>query len=393
MEKLINTSGDPLIEIYEAADYYYEQAQRRTEAKIIEQAEAVYFLGLGTACFWHRAPLIASKLSNFSGIIGGSEARKLREYGHLNFLKSNSDIILIEEIDRSKVTVLIDFGEGLTGRLFSESLEAQFEVVNWLQASHDLNLVHTYLPLKVEREETYKNIDAFQQIDSMFADDFSRNTLRARLQSLLSMDPLYLQKFQTVSGIVRKKNSQDHPICVSENEDFVDVGAYNGDTVREFVDSADLKYASITAYEPDMQSFKTLKYWCDKLPRAESYNYAVSDFNGQVGFYEDKENSLGSRIQNNTSPQKQTETRSCVKLDDHLTKMSLVAIDVEGYEVNVIEGARSLIGSCQPKMHISAYHYPLDIIKIVSTLKTVSNRKLFLRHQGSTLYDTNLIVV
>jgi FkbM family methyltransferase len=381
-----------MINVYTNADHYYEQAQRRTDARIIGQADAVYFLGLGTACFWHRAPLVASKLSNFSGLIGGFEAKKLREYGRLNFLKPNSDIINIEEIDRSKKTVLIDFNEGLTGRLFSESLETQFAVVNWLQATHDLDLPHTYLPLKIEREETYKNIDWFQQIDAMLADDFSRNTLRARLQSLLSMNPFYLQRFQTVSGIVQERNSHDHPICVSENEDFVDVGAYNGDTVRQFVNSADGKYASITAYEPDKRSFKTLSHWCDKLPRAEAYNYAVSDFSGEVSFFEDEKNSQGSHIQGNASLKQKAEVRSCVKLDDHLKEMSLLAIDVEGYELNVIEGAEGLIGLFEPKMHISAYHYPLDIPKLVAKLAPMSNRKLFLRHQHSTLYDTNLIV-
>ena len=392
MENLLNTNDHPLIQVFENVDYYYEQAQRRTDAKIIEQADAVYFLGVGTPSFWHKAPLIASRLSNFSGLIGGAEVRRLREHGRLNSLKSNFDIINVEEVDRSNKTLLIEFGECLASRMFSENLEAQFEVVNWLQAIHDLDLHHTYLPLKIEREQTYENIDAFQQIDAMFADDFSRNTLRARLQTLLSMDPLYLQKFQTVSGIVPKKNSHDHPICVGENEDFVDVGAYNGDTVREFVNSVDGKYESITAYEPDTRSFKTLSDWCDKFPRAKAYNYAVNNFSGEVSFYEDKKNSQGSHIQGNTSLQQQAEVRTCVKLDDHLTKMSLLAIDVEGYELNVIEGARGLIEVTKPKMHISAYHYPLDIPKIVAGLATMSRRKLFLRHQHSTLYDTNLIV-
>ena len=47
----------------------------------------------------------------------------------------------------------------------------------------------------------------------------------------------------------------------------------------------------------------------------------------------------------------------------------------------------------QPKMHISDYHYPLDIPKIISSLSDILSRKLFLRHQHSTLYDTNIIVV
>lgn len=52
MENLLNTNDHPLIQVFENVDYYYEQAQRRTDAKIIEQADAVYFLGVGTPSFW-----------------------------------------------------------------------------------------------------------------------------------------------------------------------------------------------------------------------------------------------------------------------------------------------------------------------------------------------------
>lgn len=379
-------------QVYENADFYYEQSFKRTESKIIERAESVYFLGIGTSSFWQRSAFLASKLSNFSGLIGGERAKNLHKNRRFDRLGSNFKVKTLEEIDRSKKIVLVDFGEGFYDRIFSENLKSKFEVVNWLQATHDLGGVHTYLPLKEEREEIYKNIDLFKQIDAMLADDLSRITLSARLQSLLSLDPFFLQKIQSSPGIVGPKFSTDHPIYANENEDFVDVGAHDGDTVKEFVNSTEASYASITAYEPDKRSFNSLAYVLSALPAAKAYNFAVSDFNGEVNFYQDADNSLGSHIKEKITHPEQTETCTCVKLDEHISKMSFLAIDVEGYELNVLKGSAGLIKSFQPRMHISAYHYPLDIPKIIFWLNTISNRKLFIRHQGATLYDTNILV-
>ena len=39
-------------ELYENADLFYEESLKRTESKIIEQADSVYFLGIGTSSFW-----------------------------------------------------------------------------------------------------------------------------------------------------------------------------------------------------------------------------------------------------------------------------------------------------------------------------------------------------
>lgn len=43
-----------------------------------------------------------------------------------------------------------------------------------------------------------------------------------------------------------------------------DLGAYNGDTIRELLSFTDGNYASITALEPDRKTFKKLKKYVEQ---------------------------------------------------------------------------------------------------------------------------------
>ncbi len=47
----------------------------------------------------------------------------------------------------------------------------------------------------------------------------------------------------------------------TENEHFSDLGAYNGDTIRELLHYTNGRFASVTALEPDRRSFRKLNEW------------------------------------------------------------------------------------------------------------------------------------
>ena len=46
---------------------------------------------------------------------------------------------------------------------------------------------------------------------------------------------------------------------MSNNECFVDCGAYNGDTIKKFLAKCNNKYDNIVAFEPDNDNFQVLK--------------------------------------------------------------------------------------------------------------------------------------
>src|SRR5699024_9877673 len=49
------------------------------------------------------------------------------------------------------------------------------------------------------------------------------------------------------------------------HEHFVDLGAYNGDTIRELLHYTGGAFASLTALEPDRRSMRKLKAFTDTL--------------------------------------------------------------------------------------------------------------------------------
>jgi FkbM family methyltransferase len=67
------------------------------------------------------------------------------------------------------------------------------------------------------------------------------------------------------------------------------------------------------------------------------------------------------------------ETIQVVTLDDALAgkKLGLMKIDTEGYEKNVLLGAKNLLATLKPVIYMSAYHKPEDKTELPQTLLSI----------------------
>ncbi len=84
---------------------------------------------------------------------------------------------------------------------------------------------------------------------------------------------------------------------------------------------------------------------------------------------------------------------SSVRLDDVLEQITLLKMDVEGFEPHVLRGASELIGRCRPRMAITCYHHALDLLDIVAELdRIIPDAKLRLRHYAMYFFDSVLYV-
>ena len=75
-------------------------------------------------------------------------------------------------------------------------------------------------------------------------------------------------RFKLSGRLKYLRNSESGKDEVFENilrpgadEHFSDLGAYNGDTIRELLHYTDGRFASVTALEPDRRSFRKLNEW------------------------------------------------------------------------------------------------------------------------------------
>ena len=178
---------------------------------------------------------------------------------------------------------------------------------------------------------------------------------------------------------------------LSGNETYIDVGAYKGDTVYEY-----LKYTSgnskrIIAIEPDYKNYIKLKENCKLIKNTEFINAAVSDKVGETEF-----SSLGGR---QSHIGKTGNYIQCITIDSLLTLTETedyyIKIDAEGEEMNIISGAQYIIKRCRPKMNTALYHKFSDLFEIPLKLNELNPEYKFeIRHHPYIpAWDTNLYCI
>jgi FkbM family methyltransferase len=231
--------------------------------------------------------------------------------------------------------------------------------------------------------------DGFRELRERFADDFSRQVLDAVLafratanrgQLLEVLSPPEEEYFSFY-------RSTGHPIPVGREEHYVDVGAYDGDTVHKFLGACRGNYSSIHAFEPDPVNFERLRSrYSDVQPAVRLHQCVVSDQSGPMRFNADA--TMGSRVSGTGS-----HDVAAVRLDDAVPEVSILKMDVEGHEPHVIRGASNLIARCRPRMAITCYHHALDLLSIVAEIdRILPDSELRLRHYSLFTYDTILYV-
>jgi FkbM family methyltransferase len=116
-----------------------------------------------------------------------------------------------------------------------------------------------------------------------------------------------------------------------------DIGAFIGDTAPVFLD----RQCEVHAFEPKPDMFVCLLHNC---PRAFCYNLAIGD-----GTRFDLSNKTGNMGGQSLLPGQ----RYSIRLDDlNVERLDVLKIDVEGFELKVLEGAAETIRRFHPIIHI-----------------------------------------
>ena len=172
---------------------------------------------------------------------------------------------------------------------------------------------------------------------------------------------------------------------LNDNETYVDLGAYRGDTVSEFLSQVE-GFNKIYAVEPDIKNFSKLFNAYGGI--ANCINAAASDRVGQTNF--SIERGRSSHISNSGK------TVATVSVDSILDNgATFIKLDVEGNEIPAVNGAKNTIENYKPKLCVSAYHRFGDIIKIpMHILSMRPDYKMYLRHfPYIPSWDTNYYFV
>jgi FkbM family methyltransferase len=164
---------------------------------------------------------------------------------------------------------------------------------------------------------------------------------------------------------------------------FVDCGAYDGDTIIDFINRQGDTFREIIAVEPDPVNHKKLKDTVSKLDnnirkRITLVHAAISDKKGKISF-----NACGSMASSITSGGNMN--IDCITLDDILNPLLMyyVKIDVEGAELSALAGAKRIIKKGKSIWAFTMEHKYDDIWRIPLFIKSISNDyNFYLRSHG-----------
>ncbi|MBQ6569644.1 MAG: FkbM family methyltransferase, partial [Clostridia bacterium] len=219
-----------------------------------------------------------------------------------------------------------------------------------------------------DRKYCEENKDKLDRVYNLLADGQSRRVFEAvidfklsgRIDQLIDCETTPAEAFENI-------------IKPTDSEIFVDLGAYNGDTVAEFL--AFGKANKIYAVEPDARNFKKLTANTAELQSCVCVNAAVSDKPGKVHF--------SAKSGRNSAILGEGSKIDCVSVDSLLcgNPATYIKMDVEGAEGSAVCGARQTIEKYKPKMLISCYHRSCDLFDIPErVLKVRPDYKIFMRH-------------
>ena len=162
---------------------------------------------------------------------------------------------------------------------------------------------------------------------------------------------------------------------LGNDESYLDLGAYIGDTVERFLQFTDGKYRRIWAVEPDFKNYKRLLKNTETLQDITCFNCCVDDRCGERRYEMDGGRKSKALSEGGITIEART-------VDDLLggQAVSLIKIDVEGMEAAVLRGASESIRRYKPSMQISAYHRPEDLYELPLLIEKICpGAKIYMR--------------
>lgn len=179
-------------------------------------------------------------------------------------------------------------------------------------------------------------------------------------------------------------------IDTNENEVFVDVGAFTGDSTIDFISSfGENSYKKILCYEICKENIEKMQKNLKNYKNIYIFEKAITNFNGTTHFNKNADLSANST---NSGGELAVEA---VTLDaDIKDKITMVKMDIEGGEMNALIGMENHIKNDTPKLLISVYHNNTDLLDIPKFISTINkNYNYHLRYYGNQYFPTEIVLL
>lgn len=276
-------------------------------------------------------------------------------------------------------------GEFIAVLAFAAGYRSLYDKINLIAKKHDLRAPD--VPVAGEGLFTYdycvKNAEKIQTVYESLADEKSREAFAGAVNFKISGKIDYLDKITSGREEIYKNLIKQNNVGA-----YVDLGAYDGDTAKEFIENSDGTRGHVYAFEPNAKNFKKLQKNLGGTSGVTLINAAAWDFNGTLSFSPEAG-------RNSAAVPGGKQTADCATVDALIKESAgIIKIDVEGAEKNAIMGAKRHIKNGSSVI-CSLYHRNEDLFEIPLLLLSINPKlKLYIRHHlYIPAWETNLYAV
>lgn len=233
-----------------------------------------------------------------------------------------------------------------------------------------------------QRQDWQDHQSQWADLFDAMADDSSRQTLVDVLRYRLTADADYMAAYS-----VRLAEQYFEPFLNLNGEVFVDAGGFDGDTTEEFC-RHDPHYKKVILFEPSPINIERARHRLKDLANIDYRSEGLSDASGTLRFDVDAGSASGV---SSTS----TQTIEVTTLDAAVHEpVSLIKMDLEGWETKALAGSVGHIKNDRPKLAIAAYHQASDFRDILQQVRSYrSDYNIYLRHYTQGWSETVMFFI
>ena len=198
----------------------------------------------------------------------------------------------------------------------------------------------------------------------------------------------YTGKPELLDSITTDKDEAFSLLSLGSNEVYVDLGAYNGDTIDEFLHYCGGSYRKIVALEPNAKNFEKLQAHCAGMPHVTLWRLGAWDKNTTLTF--------NNKAGRNSAVAAQGVQTRVAAVDSILCGLrpTYIKADVEGADYETLLGMRQAL-TYKPKLNFAAYHRFEDLFRLPMLIHRLNpSYRIYLRHHPYIpAWDTNLYCI
>lgn len=227
----------------------------------------------------------------------------------------------------------------------------------------------------IKEDFVKEHLEDYYETYRQLEDEESRLAMVAYLNARMNNDFRYVKEC-----VKHEQNYFNNDIFhIHERERYVDVGAFNGDSIRLFLQECNNHYDSIFAFEPEEENFLKLEKYVQEEGLANAELFPIGTWNQKDTLYFAKKAGQASTV----STAEEAITISVDTLDHILgdEKITLLKINFLHGVLETLMGAEKLLKRNHPRLALVVGFDEWGLIRIPQYIKKiVPQYQLYLRY-------------